>query len=94
MSSSQHFSVGTIGAGTLGPPRHLQQQPRTSLDTTAAAKGWQLRGGRERCRNPQSSARPCKRICKPDTARRAEAGQTTGMAGDGPPTFAVVGSAA
>ncbi len=32
-------------------------------------QGLALRGGRERCRNPQASACPCKRICKPNAAR-------------------------
>ena len=35
---------------------------------------------------------PCKRICKPDAARRAEVGKTTGMPEDSQPTFVVVGS--
>ena len=53
----------------LGWVRRVKARPAyacrfASLDTTAAAKGQQLRGGRERYKNPQASARPCKRICK------------------------------
>ena len=87
------FASGSRGPSSslldgLGRVRRVKAKPAdasrfASLDTTAAAKGWQLRGGRERYRNPQASARPSKRICKPDAARRAEAGKTTGMPEDG-----------
>ena len=83
--------AGGLRSRVRAPDRPVSSR-FASLDTSATAKGWQLRGGRERCRNPQASARPCKRICKPDAARRAEVAKTTGMPGDGRPTFAVVGS--
>ena len=87
----------SLAARDLGRVRRVKAKPAdagrfASLDTKAAAKGGQLRGGRERCRNPQASTRPCKRICKPDPARPAEVGKTGRTPGAASPRWRAVGT--
>ncbi len=77
------------GGATLGKVGGVSR-PRPPTATGQGLAATRRTGGAD----PQASARPCKRICKREASRRAEAGKTTVMPGEGQPTFAVVGSAA